>query len=112
MAGARDGSAHRRWCIAPNRLRLVPQTREKPPFVKAIPGTGDPVRRRREIERRGHRDHRLHRCGKVRSRGKAEGESTAQRETDDGDAPVPDAGGEVGHRPTGVADRIETLMDS
>ena len=56
---------------------------------------GHGICRRREIERRGNRDHRLHHSGEVRSRGKTESE---------GNAPVPYAGVETCHRQAGVGE--------
>ena len=65
---------------------------------------GHAIRRRREIERRGNRDHRLHHLGKVRSRGKTESEGAAQGEADDGNALVSYAGVEICHRQAGVGE--------
>ena len=65
---------------------------------------GHAIRRRREIERCGNRDHRPHHSGKVRSRGKTESESAAQGEADDCNAAVPYAGVEIRHRQAGVGE--------
>ena len=65
---------------------------------------GHAIRRRREIQRRGNRDHRLHHSRKVRSHGKTESEGAAQGEADDCNAPVSYAGVEICHRQAGVGE--------
>ena len=104
MPRALNRSAHGRRCVAPKRLRLAPQPPKQPSLIEAVSRTGNPLCRRHEVQRRGHRNHGLHEPGKERRLGKAEGERAAERKSHDRDATLRDAGIEIAHCQAGVGE--------